>query len=151
MSERNHMQIGHFWNIYKCKFKSKMRKCRNYWSSVWEIISSQKINSEQRSLLSLWEPEGHLHINTNVGEYADANLIKSMELNGKKTMQVHQIIEETAKVHILLQSTKMFAQEKISWYGWLMQTAYNLEIIYAQHLYFASEDQVELYFLNHCL
>ena len=76
------VQIANILENSKCKYKSKMRKCRNYWSSVWEIISSQKINSEQRSLLSLWEPGGHLHINTNVGEYADdANLIKSINGN----------------------------------------------------------------------
>ena len=40
-----------------------------------------------------------------------------MEIEWQKTMQVHQIIEETAKVHILLQSTKMFAQDKLSRYG----------------------------------
>ena len=28
---------------------------------------------------------------------------------------------------------KMFAQDKLSQYGWLMQTAYHLEIIFAEH------------------
>ena len=51
--------------------------------------NGQKINSEQRSLLSLWEPGGHLHINTNVGEYGDANLIKTINgIEWHKNVQV---------------------------------------------------------------